>query len=102
MKNVKTLMTALFAATAFAAAAPAFADNDYLYYEKNRSQFISHEKAAQIAVEAIGSGEATDVEFEHGYTGDDHFDVEVRKGYQEFDVKIDARTGKVLYKRRDD
>ena len=45
-----------------------------------------------------------DVEFEyHDFSKKEYFDVEVidKKG-QEFDVRLDARTGKVIRVKRDD
>lgn len=92
------LMLAMAAATT-----PVLADNDHLYYEQNRSQYITYEKASQIATEATGGGQVTDIEFDRSLSQADHFDVEVRKpNGQEYDVKIDAKTGKVISKHLDD
>lgn len=82
--------------------APAFADDDYRYYENNRGQFISHDKAAELAVAAVGGGRAVDVEFDHDWNGD-HFEVEViGTDGREHDVTLDAKSGKVLHKKIDD
>jgi len=46
--------------------------------------------------------QVTSVEFDHE-ARDDHFDVDVRTADgREYDVKIDARSGKVRYVKRDD
>ncbi|UOP04336.2 PepSY domain-containing protein [Conchiformibius kuhniae] len=97
MLKSKTVLAALFAAFAFGAAAPSFAGDDERYYEQNRAQFITYEKAAQTAVAHVGGGVATDVDFEHSVRKGTYFEVEVRgKDGREYDVKIDAKTGKVL------
>ena len=54
--NVQKTTAVLFVAAFAAVSAPALADGDYLHYEKNRSSYISHEKAAQIAVAKVGGG----------------------------------------------
>ena len=92
------------AAVIFAAiSAPALAGGDYLHYEKNRAQYITHEKVAQIAVAKVGGGQATDVEFDRGRNKPDHFDVNVRMANgQKYEVKVDAKTGAVLSSHLDD
>ena len=101
--NVQKTVAVLFAAAFAAVSTPALADGDYLHYEKNRSSYISHEKAAQIAVAKVGGGQATDVEFDHSRTKPDHFDVEVRlPNGQEYEVEVNAKTGAVMSSRLDD
>ncbi len=91
------LLTALFAAS------PAFAGGDQLHYERNRQNYISHERAAQIAVSAVGGGQATDVDFDRSRNKPDHFDVDVRTADgRKHEVEIDAKTGNVLSNRLDD
>ena len=92
------------AAVIFAAiSAPALAGGDYLHYEKNRAQYITHGKAAQIAVAKVGGGQATDVEFDRSRNKPDHFDVDVRMANgQKYEVKVDAKTGAVLSSHLDD
>lgn len=100
MKSIRTLAI-LFAATALSA--PAFADDDERYYDQNRQQFISYEKASEAALQRVGGGYVKDVEFEHKRRSQQsYFDVEIvdNKG-NEFDVRVDAKTGKVLYSKRD-
>ncbi len=89
-------------AAAFAmASAPAFADDDHWYYEKNRSSFITFEKAAEVAEQEV-AGTVTDVDFEHDWNGD-HFEVEVRSSDgRKYEVIIDAKSGKVISKHLDD
>lgn len=92
----------IIAATFVFASAPARADDDDAYYARHRKQYISQERAAQIARQAVKGGRVTGVEFDHDRR-DDHFDVEVRTADgREYDVKIDARSGKVRYVKRDD
>lgn len=105
MFNKKTFAI-LFAAASVSFASPALADDwhddDEIHYEQNRQNYISHEQAAQAAQAKIGAGaHVTDVEFEKKYNGA-FFDVEVvnAKG-QEFDVRVDAKTGKIIYAKRD-
>ena len=60
MKFNSRKTVAILLATAFTAvSAPALADGDSLHYEQNRASYITHEKAAQIAVAKVGSGQAT-------------------------------------------
>ena len=58
MKFNSRKAVAVLLATAFTVVAtPALADGDYRHYEQNRAQYITHEKAAQIAVAKVGSGQ---------------------------------------------
>jgi peptidase propeptide and YPEB domain protein len=92
----------IIAATFAFASAPALAGDDDAYYARHRKQFITHERAAQIARQAVKGRCVTSVEFDHE-ARDDHFDVDVRTADgREYDVKIDARSGKVRYVKRDD
>ena len=63
--------------------------------------FITKAQAAQIAAEAVGGGFVKDIDFERGFSGT-YYEIEVldNKG-REFEVNVDAKTGKVLSKRRD-
>lgn len=100
MKSIRTLAI-LLATTALSA--PAFADDDERYYHQNRQQLISYEKASEAAVQRVGGGYVKDVEFEYKRRSQQsYFDVEiVDKNGNEFDVRVDAKTGKVLYSKRD-
>lgn len=98
LKHTQT--AALAAAFLMAFSAPAMADNDEYYYQQNSSQFISYEQAAQAAQARVKGGRVQDVEFEHGYRGA-YFEVEVLGAGGEYDVVVDAKSGKVLSVRRD-
>ena len=103
MKLTNKTAVVIFAAAFAAISAPALADGDYLHYEKNRASYITHEKAAQIAVAKVGGGQATDVEFDRSRNKPDHFDVDVRMANgQKYEVKVDAKTGVVLSSHLDD
>lgn len=103
MKLTNKTAAVIFAAVFAAISAPALANGDYLHYEKNRASYITHEKAAQIAVAKVGSGQATDVEFDRSRNKPDHFDVDVRTANgQKYEVEVDAKTGAVLSSQLDD
>ena len=104
MKFNSRKTVAILLATAFTAvSAPALADGDSLHYEQNRASYITHEKAAQIAVAKVGGGQATEVEFDRSRNKPDHFDVDVRMANgQKYEVKVDAKTGAVLSSHLDD
>nr|WP_314488279.1 PepSY domain-containing protein [uncultured Kingella sp.] len=103
MKLTNKTAAVIFAAVFATISAPALADGDYLHYEKNRASYITHEKAAQIAVAKVGGGQATDVEFDRSRNKPDHFDVDVRMANgQKYEVKVDAKTGAVLSSHLDD
>ena len=82
-------------------------DRDERYYQQHRQQFISYEKAAQIALAAFEAkyqkkGVVDDVDFEHKFGGD-YFEVEIKdETGLEYEVRLDARTGKVIYIKLDD
>ena len=75
------------------------------YYPSQKSPepnlFISREKAAQIAADAVGGGFVKDVDLERGF-GSPYYEVEVidSRG-REYEVNINAKTGRVISKRRD-
>ena len=101
--NANRTAAVLLAAAFAAVSAPALADGDYLHYEQNRASYITHEKAAQIAVAKVGGGQATDVEFDRSRNKPDHFDVDVRTANgQKYEVEVDAKTGAVLSSQLDD
>lgn len=102
MLKSKSVYTALFAALAFGAAAPSFADDDDRHYRQHRAKYISHQKAAQKAVAHVGGGTAKSVDFEYSTRKGAYFDVEVRtRNGREYDVKVDAKTGKIRSARLD-
>lgn len=99
----KKILSALLAATALTAAAPALADNDEQHYRQNRNQYISHKQAAKAAVAYVGGGVAEHIDFEYSTRKGAYFEVEVRSGNgREYDVKVDARSGKVTSAKAED
>ena len=105
---MKYIITALLMACAITA--PVLADGwdkDDRYYQLHRQQFISYEKAAQIALAAFEAkyqkkGVVDDVDFEHKFSGD-YFEVEIKDEIgMEYEVRLDARTGKVIFIKTDD
>ena len=104
MKFNSRKAVAVLLATAFTVVAtPALADGDYRHYEQNRAQYITHEKAAQIAVAKVGGGQATEVEFDRSRNKPDHFDVDVRTANgQKYEVEVNAKTGAVISSKLDD
>lgn len=117
MKFKHTLIAAL-SAFALLAAAPAFADDDDWYddddyrprysqsyrYKAKKSRYtsgryISYAQARRAAVARIG-GRVKDIDFDRD-DGYPHYDVEIIKHGREYNVKVDARTGRVVSTRRD-
>lgn len=99
MKCSHTILTAAL----LAISVPALADDEHMY-QQNRDQYISHEKARDIAIEAVGGGtvEYGNVDFEYNQKRGAYFEVEVLgKDGKEYDVKVDAKTGKILHKQQD-
>ena len=62
---------------------------------------ISIEEASQIALDAVGSGEVTDLDLERELSVT-YWKVTIEDGRKEFEVSIDARTIEVLTTERDD
>ena len=62
---------------------------------------ISIEEASQIALDAVGSGEVTDLDLERELSVT-YWKVTIEDGRKEFEVSIDARTKEVLTTERDD
>lgn len=76
------------------------------HFEQHHQHYISHEKAANIALTAFESkyrtkGIVEDVDFEHKFSGD-YYEVEIedQRG-RDYEVRIDAKTGKVIWVKRD-
>lgn len=104
MLNLKTLMTAVVVATATLTTTPVVLadDDDRRIYQQNKAQYISHQKAGQIAKNRVKNSRVVKVEFDHD-DGIATYQVELRtnSGIQ-YDVKINAKTGKVIRVERDD
>lgn len=106
MQKNKIILSFALTSLLMGLSTPTLASNDYddddRHYQQNRSLYISHDQAAQAAQNAVGGGYVNDVEFEHKLHRT-YFDVEVRDNQgREYDVKIDAKTGKVISKHLDD
>ncbi|MGG5358500.1 MULTISPECIES: PepSY domain-containing protein [unclassified Enterococcus] len=65
------------------------------------SGLISIERAGEIAVEEAGFGNAEEWDLDRDL-GITYWEVKVREGQREFQVKINAETGKVLSSEQDD
>ena len=61
--------------------------------------FISPDQARRAALARVG-GRVKDVDFDYD-DGYPHYDVEIVKNGREYDVKVDARSGRVRSVRRD-
>lgn len=79
---------------------------NHQYFEQNNQHYISHQKAAEIALQAFEKkyrkkGFVEDVDFEHKLHGN-YYEVEIEDGRdRDYEVRVDAKTGKVLYIKRD-
>lgn len=100
MTKVKKPAALLFAAALTAFAAPALADEDERHYHQNQGQYISYEQAAKIAADKVG-GQAGEVDFEYSRVRGAYFEVEVFGRDGEYDVVVDAKTGRVISAYRD-
>ena len=76
------------------------------HFEQHQQHYISREKAASIALKAFEGkyrikGVVEDVEFKHKYSGD-YYEVEIEdRRDKDYEVRVDAKTGKVLSIKRD-
>lgn len=60
-------------------------------------EYISYEKAREIAVNQVGGNiRVDDVELDRNRRHGVYYEVELQKGLLEYSVKVDAKTGKVL------
>ena len=109
----KYLTAAALALSALLLAAPAAADNDWDdgYHHSHKAKksgkksrqrqgFISPDQARRAALARVG-GRVKDVDFDYD-DGYPHYDVEIVKNGREYNVKVDARSGRVRSARRDD
>lgn len=109
MFNLKKLATAMVISTLTISFAPvAMADDDYddddrvSVTQQKKGNYISSQKAKQIAQSRV-KGTVKSIDFDRNDDGyGATYDVEIRnsKGL-EYDVKINAKTGKVIYVKRD-
>lgn len=102
---MKKLFPAIFATLALMMSGVAIADDDYDddRYEQRvqtkRVTKISVQKAKNTAIKAVGGGRVTSIDYDDD--GRPHYDIDVVKKSVKYEVKIDARTGKVLRKKID-
>lgn len=86
-------------------AAPVFADeDDKRYYEENKAQLISYEKAKEIAIKASGGGEVREIEFDYNEYLGARFELDVIFEGMDHEIEIDAKTGEISHHetKRDD
>lgn len=103
---MNTIIKTLFATSALMmATAPALASDHHYREQKSeyvnspvKDQYISQEQARDIALQRVGGGvvKERDVDFEHSRRYGTYYEVEVHKDNMEYEVKVDAKSGKVL------
>ncbi|MFA9486241.1 PepSY domain-containing protein [Moraxella haemolytica] len=96
---ISTLALSVFAMSFTATAS---ADEDRRIYQQNKAQYISHAKAGEIAKAHVKGTAVKQVEFDHDRMYGAHFDVEIITAQGEYDVKVDAKSGKVISSKFDD
>lgn len=105
MFNFKKLMTVVVISTVALTTTPialADDDDDRRIYQQNKAQYISKQKATQIAKNRVKNSHVKKVEFDHD-DGIATYKVELRtKSGVEYDVKINAKTGKIIHVDRED
>ena len=100
--NTQNKIIALIITLLMTVAAPAMANNDDLHYQQNSSQYINHNQAGKKAVSAVGGGMVKEVDFEYqAHLNRAYFEIEVIHNGKEYDVIVDAKTGKVISKKHD-
>ena len=107
--NFKHLLLSAAATALLGISSPALAhhdghdDDDHphsVHEHKAQAGLISQAQAKKAALARIG-GRVTDIELDRD-DGRPHYDVEIVKNGREYDVKVDARSGRVRSVRRDD
>ena len=107
--NFKRLLLTAAATALLGISAPALAhhdghdDDDHphaMHEHKAQAGLISQAQAKKAALARIG-GRVTDIDLDRD-DGRPHYDVEIVKNGREYDVKVDARSGRVRSVRRDD
>ena len=76
-------------------AKPAVVKKEIANHQQN-TQYISHEQACNIALKKMGGGIIGDVDFEYSRRWGAYYEVEIYKDNWEYEVKVDAVSGKVL------
>ena len=93
-KFISIAALAVLTAPVFAQYADRY-DDDARYYQQHQGEYISHDKAAEIAIQAAGGGVVTDVDFEYSQYRGARFEVEVHHNGMEHDIVIEAKSGKI-------
>ena len=76
------------------------------HFEQHNQHYISRQRAAEIALNAFQNkyhkkGFVEDVEFEHKFSGN-YYEVEIEdERGRDYEVRLDAQTGKVVWIKRD-
>lgn len=71
-------------------------DDDHRIYQQNKAQYISKQKAIQIAKNRVKNSQVKKAKFDHD-NGVATYKVELRtKSGVEYGVKINAKTGKII------
>lgn len=98
--KLKTLAISALIATTVITPIVAFADSDYAEYQAQQKAKISYDEAKAIALKEIGGGVVHDIDFDLKL-GRGYYEVEVFHNNTEYEVKIDANTGKVIKRKVD-
>ncbi|MCS4532730.1 PepSY domain-containing protein [Neisseria montereyensis] len=97
MHTFRKTITALLTASVVFATAPAIADNDLEHLRNNQDKYITHDAAAQSALKQFPGAQILEVEFDVEHNRNAHYDVELRAADgREYDVTVDAVSGKIL------
>ena len=79
---------------------------NHKHFEQHNQHYISQQRAAESALKAFENkyhkkGFVEDVDFEHKKSGD-YYEVEIEdERDRDYEVRLDAKTGKVLWIKRD-
>lgn len=79
-------------------------DDDYRerrVYAQKKVNYISAQKAGQIARSRVKNSRVRKIDFDHDDRYGAVYEVDLVSGRAEYDIKINAKTGKVIYVRRD-
>lgn len=100
----KHLLAVILAGTALSVVTPAFADDDVRPRQAQKATITSEQaKKIATATEKTKGGRVMDIEYDAH--DDDYgvatYDVEVVSHHTQYDVKINAKTGKIIHVKRD-
>mgnify|MGYP000998294876 CR=1 FL=1 len=69
---------------------------------KGSGSYISRAKAVAIAKARVGGGKVDNVDFERSRRHDAYYEVDIENRKGEYEVRVNAQTGKVISVQRDD